>query len=100
MSRTISWTHRARLDVREQFQHIAKENPENARLVKQRIADAVALLGAKPIGRAGRVFGTYEKSVLKTSLIIAYELPDERTLTILRVIHMARDWQAGVGGRD
>ena len=95
MTRKISWTQKARDDVREQVRHIAQDSPANARAVKQRIDQAVELLAKTPIGRPGRVFGTYEKPVLKTSLIVTYELPDERTLTILRVIHMAQDWPAG-----
>jgi plasmid stabilization system protein ParE len=46
-------------------------------------------------GRPGRVAGTYEKSVTGLRYIIAYALTrrgDREIVSILRVIHTARDW--------
>jgi plasmid stabilization system protein ParE len=49
-----------------------------------------------PTGRKGRVSGTYEKVVGGLPYIIAYALgddpPHQETITILHVIHGARDW--------
>ena len=46
-------------------------------------------------GHPGRVAGTYEKSVTRLPYIIAYVLGDEGAdLTILRVIHTSRNWEA------
>ena len=60
---------------------------------------AVSNLGEIPTGRPGRVVGTYEKVVARTPYIVAYSLQqtsdDEDTLTVLRVIHGARDWPQG-----
>ena len=52
-------------------------------------------LGEMPTGRPGRVAGTYEKSVTGLRYIIAYALTrrgDREIVSILRVIHTARDW--------
>ncbi len=43
------------------------------------------------MGRAGRVVGTYEKPVARTSLIIVYQATDE-ILHIVRIIHAKRNW--------
>jgi hypothetical protein len=46
------------------------------------------------MGRAGRVVGTYEKPVARTSLIIVYQATDE-ILHIVRIIHAKRNWPEG-----
>jgi toxin ParE1/3/4 len=46
-------------------------------------------------GRIGRVSGTYEKVVGGLPYVIAYAITDRagrEAVTILRVIHGARDW--------
>lgn len=57
---------------------------------------AVDRLAAMPTGRKGRVSGTYEKPVSGLPYIIAYALGDEpkghETVTILRIVHNARNW--------
>jgi toxin ParE1/3/4 len=45
-----------------------------------------------PVGRVGKISGVLEKVVPKTSLIIAFELPNPNTIHILRVIHTSRYW--------
>ena len=70
---------------------IARRDEHAATLVANRIEAAVDLLAERAIGRPGRVSGTYEKRVLRTSYIVAYAL-SERTLTILHVIHGRREW--------
>ena len=67
--------------------------------------DRTALaLGDMPIGRPGRVTGTYEKSVTGRPYILAYAITQagsEETVAIVRVIHATRDWPADVCfGRD
>ena len=67
-------------------------NPPAAKRLRERVKDAVNLLAEMPtIGRKGRVTGTYEKIASDSPYILAYEY-DEKTLHILRVIHMSRDW--------
>lgn len=95
MRRNVVWAPEALRDLGEQIAFIAADNWQAAQLVRDRIGAAVELLAERPIGRPGRVLGTYEKRVVKTRYIIAYELPDERRLHILWVIHSSRDWPAG-----
>ena len=65
--------------------------------MKATIDQTIHALSATPTGRKGRVGGTYEKVVRGMPYIIAYALGDEpmgdETITILRVIHGARDWR-------
>ena len=92
----LSWADDALADLEEQIAFIARDDPRSAALVAGRIDAAVRKLLARSIGRPGRVAGTYEKSIDKTSLIVAYELLDAgETLAILRIMHAARDWKPG-----
>jgi toxin ParE1/3/4 len=79
--------------------YIAADSPVTALDVLDRIEATAERLGHAPIGRRGRVAGTYEKPVRGLPYIIAYALEatptgDERVV-ILRVIHGARNWRQG-----
>jgi toxin ParE1/3/4 len=82
MKRRISWSERASADYHEQLGYIADQNPSNADIVDQRLMAAIELLSDLPVGRVGRVSGTYEKPVSRTSLIIAYQVTDDRLHTL------------------
>jgi toxin ParE1/3/4 len=60
------------------------------------IRAAGTALGERPIGRRGRVTGTYEKSITGVPYILAYALGPlpggDEAIFILHVIHTARDW--------
>ena len=50
-----------------------------------------------PIGRPGRVTGSYEKLVTGLPYILVYAIAQgsgEETVAIIRVIHTAREWSA------
>ncbi|WP_430440497.1 type II toxin-antitoxin system RelE/ParE family toxin [Shinella sp.] len=97
MRRPVRWSLSALEDLKRQISHIARDDPAAARSVGGRIDAAALLLGERPIGRPGRVGGTYEKSVRGLPYIIAYSLDmkdGQETLFILCVIHTARNWRA------
>jgi plasmid stabilization system protein ParE len=100
MSREVFWAPEALHDLADQLSYIAADSETAARLARDRIHAAVRFLAERPVGRPGRVAGTYEKTVIKTSYIVAYELPNERRLHVLRVIHSARDWRPGTWPED
>jgi plasmid stabilization system protein ParE len=82
-------------DLRNQVVYIASDNPAAARRVAERIRTTAAALGEMTTGRPGRVSGTYEKRITRLPCIIAYAITNEtgrETVSILRVIHIARDW--------
>ena len=92
--RHLVWTGEARREFIDAIAHIARDDPAAARRVRERIDAAARGLAERSTGRPGRVPGTHEKSVTNAPYIVAYAL-DERTVTILRVVHGARDWPSG-----
>ncbi|PZR94491.1 MAG: type II toxin-antitoxin system RelE/ParE family toxin [Stutzerimonas stutzeri] len=89
--RSLLWSAAALDDFENAIARIAADDREAARRVAAAIDRAARLLAERPIGRPGRVTGTYEKTVSGLPWIIAYTLDGDR-LVVLRVIHSARDW--------
>lgn len=89
--RAVTWSADALREFDHAIYYIAKDDPRAALNVADQIEQAVLLLRDYPVGRQGRVTGTYEKPVTRTPYIIAYALSDE-AVTILRIIHSSRNW--------
>ena len=95
MKRPVQWSRDALEDIKSQIAYIAADNPIAARRIAERIAATAAALGEITTGRPGRVSGTYEKRVTRPPYITAYAVTDRtgrETISILRMIHTARDW--------
>jgi plasmid stabilization system protein ParE len=95
VKRPARWSRSALDDLKQQIIHIAADDPVAAQRIVERIRDAGIVLGEIPTGRPGRVVGTYEKSVSRVPYIIAYAIGaagEGEVISILRVIHTARDW--------
>ena len=92
--RRVVWSDSALAELKEAVRYIANDDPAAARLVRDRVDRTITLLADRPIGRPGRVTGTYEKLVLKTSYILAYAVSGD-AITILHLIHDHRDWPEG-----
>ena len=96
--RQIVWSAGALQDMETLATYIAADNPVAALQVLNRIDATVQRLAQTPIGRPGRVAGTYEKPVPRLPYIVAYALQPsaiEERIVILRVIHGARNWPKG-----
>ena len=96
MTRRVSWSRDALNDLKAQVAPIAADNPAAARRVREILGRTAAALSDMPTGRPGRVRGIYEKSVPGLPYILAYAVTgdaDHGAVTIVRVIHTARDWQ-------
>jgi plasmid stabilization system protein ParE len=89
--RNVKWAKDALLDLENIVGFIARDNPLNATAVRLRVEQTATQLGKRPIGRPSRMQSVFEKSVLKTQLIIAYSLTNE-DVVILRIIHSAQNW--------
>jgi plasmid stabilization system protein ParE len=100
MTRRVILVPAAISDFTNKMSYLAKREKRATQIVSDRIFGAIEFLAKKPVGRRGRVPGTYEKRVLKTNYIVAYDLPDDDTLHVLRIIHTARNWPAGAWPRD
>jgi toxin ParE1/3/4 len=92
--RRVVWSESAFSDFEQAIFYVAERNVSAARLVANRVDAAARQLAEMPVGRPGRVLGTYEKPVLRTPCIIAYAVSDS-AITILRLIHGSRDWPEG-----
>ncbi|WP_420384027.1 type II toxin-antitoxin system RelE/ParE family toxin [Novosphingobium sp.] len=92
--RRVIWSDTATTDFHDILHHIATADPDAADRVADAIEASGAALGDFATGHPGRVAGTFEKLVRRLPYIITYALTDdERTVSILRLIHAARDWQ-------
>lgn len=98
MRREVFWSRAALNDLKQQVQYIADDNPLAAKRVAEALDITTSNLAIHSTGRPGRVLGTFEKSVPHMPYVIAYALDDLTSparLVVLRVIHTAREWQAG-----
>lgn len=86
----VRWLRRALRNLDEEATYIATDDAGAARLIVQRVLDAVAQLAEQPgLGRPGRVPGTRELVVKKTRYIVPYRVRGE-TVEILRAFHTSR----------
>ena len=86
----LIWTARAKRDLRDQVDYIARYSVNAAIDVEDRVLDAVAGLVEYPHrGRVGQTHATREMPVRQTSLLVIYSLADT-DVEILHIRHMAR----------
>jgi toxin ParE1/3/4 len=88
--RSVVWSDEAARNYLDILRYIAQDNPSAAEKVGNDLSEFAT-------GRPGRVSGTYEKPVAQLPYLIAYAITDTTgggTVSVLRVIHMSRDWQA------
>jgi toxin ParE1/3/4 len=86
----VKWLRKALRNLDDEATYIATDDAFAARLVVERVLDAVAQLAEQPgLGRPGRVPGTRELVVLKTRYIVPYRVHGQ-SVYILRVFHSSR----------
>jgi len=86
----VRWLRKALRNLDEEAAYIAADDPAAARLVVQRVFEAVAQLAEQPgLGRPGRVPNTRELVVLHTRYIVPYRVRSG-VVEILRVFHTSR----------
>jgi toxin ParE1/3/4 len=85
----IKWLRKALQNLNKEADYIAKDDPQAAQLVVQRIHHTVLLLSSNPsLGHPGRLPGTYELIIPKTRYIVPYRVrPRLQQIEILRVFH-------------
>lgn len=88
----IKWLRKALLNLDQEAEYIAKDDPRAGRLVVQRIYHTVSLLRDNPsLGHPGRLPGTRELVIPKTRYIVPYRVrPRSQQIEILRVFHASR----------
>ncbi len=86
----VRWLRTALRNLDEEASFIAADDAAAARLVVERVLEAVAQLAEQPgLGRPGRVPGTRELVVPKTRYIVPYRVRGD-AVEILRVFHTSR----------
>jgi toxin ParE1/3/4 len=88
----VKWLTTALQNLDQEASYIAKDDPQAAKLVVQRILRAVNLLADNPaLGHPGRIHGTRELVVPDTRYIVPYRVrPRLERIEILRVFHSSR----------
>ena len=88
----LVWLARAIEDRDAQIDYVAQDSISAALDVGDRLMEAVARLADYPkMGREGRINGTRELVVGRTSLVVIYRVGAER-VEVLRVLHGAQMW--------
>ena len=88
----VEWLNTALQNLNDEAEYIAKDDPTAARLIVQRIIDAINLLPQNPaLGHSGRILGTRELVVPDTRYIVPYRVrPRLQRIEILRIFHTSR----------
>ncbi len=88
----IKWLRKAILNLDQEARYIAKNDPQAARLVVDRIYHTVSLLKDNPsLGHPGRLPDTRELIIPKTRYIVPYRVVQRlQRIEILRVFHASR----------
>lgn len=88
----IEWKSLAQKDLFEIVSFVANQNPKAAYNVLQEIKEQVEMLAQYPqLGRHGRVPGTRELVIVRTSYLVPYQISGKK-IRVLRVLHGARKW--------
>lgn len=88
----IKWLNRALLNLKEEADYIAQDDPQAAARIVVLIENTVGTLADHPgLGRPGRAPGTRELVVPGTNYLVPYRARGER-IEILRVFHGRRRW--------
>lgn len=86
----IRWLRAALRNLDEEATYIAADDPQAARLVVERVLNAVEVLASQPaLGRPGRVPGTRELVVGNTRYLVPYRVHGQ-VVEVLRVFHASR----------
>ena len=88
----LEWSARADRDLFDAWLYVAADSIPAAETVAHRIIEAAEQLPSYPrLGRAGRVSGTRELPVGRTSFTLIYRLRTNR-VSIARVLHQRRKY--------
>lgn len=92
----LEWRETARADLLAIVDYVSDDNPDAAQRLKDDIEAKASKLPDHPkLYKAGRVAGTREMVVRPNYVVIYAE--DARAVSILRVLHAARQWPPDQG---
>ncbi|MCF6210515.1 MAG: type II toxin-antitoxin system RelE/ParE family toxin [Gammaproteobacteria bacterium] len=88
----VIWTEPAAAALESIQDYIARNNPQAAWDVAQKIRNAVTRLPDNPkLGRTGRVHGTFELMIAGLPYVVPYRIKGHQ-IQILTVYHSSRKW--------
>jgi toxin ParE1/3/4 len=88
----LRWSEFASADREGIFDYLVERNPGAALMIDERIEESIErLLQFPEVGRIGRVTVTRELVIADTPYIAAYQIRNQ-DITVLRVLHGARQW--------
>ena len=91
--RSVAWTEQALIDFESALAFIAKDNPGNAQLVRDRILNTVRNLEAFSLGLPAPK-GHMKLYMPKTSYFVIFNrTPKDDGIIVLAFIHTSRDWE-------
>lgn len=91
--RAVSWTEGAVADFESALAYIAKENPSNAALVRERVLNTVRNMEAFSLGLPAPQ-GHLKLYIPKTSYFVIFNrMKEDDGVIILAFIHTSRDWE-------
>ena len=74
------------------YKYIARDNPDTAQGVVERVAAMIGYLPENPaLGQRGRAAGSLELLVPSVPFVVVYE-PGAENIDILAIIHRSRRW--------
>jgi toxin ParE1/3/4 len=90
----VEFSRKAASDRLAHWQYVGQFSWSAANRIDDTILGYVKMLGEHPhLGRVGRVAGTRELFMGKTSLIAVYAIEDE-VVVVKRLLHAAQNWPA------
>lgn len=88
----VRWLRKALLNLDQEANYIAQDNPKAATEFVYQLRDSALMLGDQPnLGRPGRIPGTRELVISNFPYILPYRVRND-TVEILRVFHTSRKW--------
>jgi toxin ParE1/3/4 len=96
---TVEWTRRAIEHLREAYEYVARDSPEAAAKIVERVFTVVEGLERYPnMGRQGRQRGSRELVIAGTPFVVVYR-PERKTVQILAVFQSRAYTHATETGR-
>lgn len=93
---SVVWRKQAKLELLEIIRYIAKESPQSARGLKERLESSVLPLSDHPyLYRHGRIPGTRE-IVAHPNYIVIYRITADR-IEVVNVLHARQEYPSSAG---
>jgi addiction module RelE/StbE family toxin len=88
----LRYTEQARKDMDSLYQYVAREDPNAAQGVVERMAAMIEHLPQHPaLGLRGRLPEVLELVIPNLPFVVVYEL-SKKTIDVLAIIHKSRRW--------